>query len=420
MIRVGVWNRSAASMRSALIALAALLGGACPLAAVEPARVPGKDAASHPSPETPAPAAGTVEGGIFPKSFRIPGTETSVGIGGFVKLDYIQDFDAIGEAYEFKVNTIPTGAGETEGRTTIHARESRLHLELRSNTARGKFRAFVEGDFFGDKNAFRLRHAYGEFGHLLGGQTWTTFMDITARPQTLDFEGPDGEVFLRQALLRWSQPLSEKVKWAIALENPAPEIHLASGASGAARSNLPDVPAFVRFESTRGHAQIAALVRQIRYVGGAGESNATELGWGMNGSGKIQLGGRSEAMAQLYGGEGIAHYVESVTGQASDAAMDAALAVETLPLYGGVIGFTRHWSGALRAGLAYSTTVVETSSLQPGSAIERTQDARGNLIWSPVSLVDLGGEVLWGHLEHRDGSDGDAWRFQFAATYRLN
>ena len=48
-----------------------------------------------------------VEEGLFPKSFRIPGTDLSFAIGGFVKVDFIQDFSGIGEPYEFKTNTIP-------------------------------------------------------------------------------------------------------------------------------------------------------------------------------------------------------------------------------------------------------------------------------------------------------------------------
>ena len=163
-----------------------------------------KDDHSHPTthaPEELPPK--VVEEGIIPKSIRIPGIDLSLKFGGYAKVDFIQDFSAIGNADQFKTNTIPaegTDEAAQSGRTTIHARETRVNMDLRSGDQ--KFRVFVEGDFYGTSNAFRLRHAYGEFRGLLGGQTWSTFQDISARPLTIDYEGPDGEVFVRQAMIR--------------------------------------------------------------------------------------------------------------------------------------------------------------------------------------------------------------------------
>ena len=237
------------------IMLISLAAATAALAQQPPAAVPAeppaqeaggkKDEPSHPAhPGTQD--KDLVEKGIFPKSINIPGTDASFSIGGYAKVDFIKDFDSIGNAYDFQTNSIPvagSAAADLDGRTTIHARETRINLEFR---AAKRFRAFVEGDFYGDGNAFRLRHAYGEFGRLLGGQTWSTFQDISARPLTIDFEGPDGEIFVRQALLRWTQPLSKAVKWAIAVENPTPNIAVPSGETGVAQSEcagLRDDPA---------------------------------------------------------------------------------------------------------------------------------------------------------------------------------
>ena len=46
----------------------------------------------------------------------------------------------------------------------VHARETRVNLDLRSHGGPHPVRAFIEGDFFGDNNAFRLRHGFGEYG----------------------------------------------------------------------------------------------------------------------------------------------------------------------------------------------------------------------------------------------------------------
>lgn len=365
--------------------------------------------------EEPAP----VTSGVFPKSILIPGTETSFSIGGYLKADFIQDFDAMGNADQFKVASIPIdGSAAAAGgpQTTIHARESRLNLEVRSP----QVRAFVEGDFFGSGNAFRLRHAYGVYGSVLAGQTWTTFMDISARPQTVDYEGPDAEVFVRQPMIRWTQQLTEQLKWAIAVESPTPEFVLPVGGTGAARASVPDVPMFLRYESDRWHAQAAAVLHQVRYDGGPGEENVTEFGWGVNGTFKARTFGKDEIMGQLMVGDGVAHYVEAVSGQNLDAVFTGPGELETIPLSAVVLGYTHHWSAKVRTGLAYGMVDVSDDPATPGSAVAQTQDARANVIWTPTPLVDFATELLWGRLEHRNGGEGEAIRAQFAVTYRLN
>jgi len=53
-----------------------------------------------------AAAAAAVESGDKPKSWKLPGTNTSMIIGGYVKLDFIYDFYAIGNRNKFATATI--------------------------------------------------------------------------------------------------------------------------------------------------------------------------------------------------------------------------------------------------------------------------------------------------------------------------
>jgi hypothetical protein len=84
------------------------------------------------------------------------------------------------------------------------------------------------------------------------------------------------------------------------------------------------------------------------------------------------------------------------------------------------LGDTSHWRQDLKSGLAYSTASVDDAAgLGPG-VIDRVQDVRASLWYTPYRLVDFAGEVLWGRRANQDGGSGDAWRFQFSAIYRLN
>jgi len=394
-----------------------------------------KDRHSHPSthatvPAQPAPAAvetpvagaveKAVEEGSFPHSLQIPGTELSVAFGGYLKADVIQDFDAIGDATQFKTNTIPaegTAAAAEEGRTTIQANETRLNLDLRSNAG---FRAFVEGDFFGSSGGFRLRHAYGELRGLLAGQTWTTFQDISARPQTLDFEGPDGEVFVRQSLVRYTHGFSPAWKWAVAVENPTSQVAIPQGLVGSVKSDLPDFVTSLRHQGERSHFRAATIVRQIRFAGGPDVSDESAAGWGVNLSAVLKVGGSGELRAQYAVGDGISRYIESLSGQNADAVLAAADGLTTLPSQAAVVGYILNWTPKLRSGLAYSWADLDGESLLAGSSIATTQDVRVNLIHKPYELVEVGGELLWGRRENQDGTRGDAVRGLFSVIYHFN
>lgn len=363
-----------------------------------------------------------LEEGVMPGSIKIPGTDLSLKFGGYVKLDFIQDFDGIGNLSQFKTDTIPvsgTPNADLGGITTIQARETRFNLDLRGDTPRGKFRAFVEGDFYGDGNAFRLRHAFGEFGNLLAGQTWTTFMDISARQRTLDYEGPDAEVFVRQAMIRWTQPLSHRWKLALAVENPGGQFVTPSGLNGSARSNLPDFPAFLRYEDGRGHFQVASILRQIRFDGVEGSPDVSTLGWGVNTTFRFRTTERDSIAGQFVFGSGIGRYVESLAGQSADAVFRGSK-LKALPARGYVLGYEHHWTSSLQSNLAFALADLTTDAVQSNSTIKRTQDARINLIWSPFRLVDLGGEVIWGRRDNKDGSHGAARRFQISMIYNFN
>jgi hypothetical protein len=364
-----------------------------------------------------------VEEGVFPKSIKIPGTDLSFVIGGYVKVDFIQDFDAIGNAFDFQTNSIAvdgSAAAAQSGRTTIHARETRLNFDLRSEGTGGRhFRVFAEGDFYGDGNAFRMRHAFGEFGGLLGGQTWSTFQDISARPLTVDFEGPDGEVFVRQTMIRLTRRFAEHWTVAVAAENPTGQFAIPSGLAGSARSLMPDIPGFVRYQRGPGHVQVAGLVRQLRFDSTGSTPDASSTGWGVNTTFVLPGGGRNQLLGMFVIGEGVARYIESLAGQNLDAILTGN-SLATIRSQAGTIGYNVFWTPTLKSGFAYSTASVEGAAGLGDATIDRVQDVRINLFYTPYRLVDVAGEVLWGRRENKNGASGDAWRVQFAVIYRLN
>ena len=124
--------------------------------------------------ETEAVLGTAVTRGDHPGSFKIPGTNTSVKIGGYVKADFIYDVDAdLGDS--FAASAIPADGSDADrksGNFRSHAKQTRLNFSTWTPTEVGEVKLFIESDFFGqggnqtfsNSTTFRLRHAYGEIG----------------------------------------------------------------------------------------------------------------------------------------------------------------------------------------------------------------------------------------------------------------
>ena len=125
------------------------------------------------------------------------GTKTWVKLGGYAKVDAIIDSTKVGNPNMFITSKIPVEGEADYGKDehfAMHAKQTRLNLELRSPTPIGSLKIYYENDFFGNNTEpsmdYRLRHFYGQVANITVGQTWSTFYDPDSFPDTLDFEGP--------------------------------------------------------------------------------------------------------------------------------------------------------------------------------------------------------------------------------------
>jgi hypothetical protein len=381
--------------------------------------------------------------GEFPGSLRIPGTDAALRIGGLVRMTGIRTLDALGIDDRFITSSIPIAGSEAAGkgdRSTYSARPSRFNLDLRTPTGVGAMRAFIEGDYAGAGNSFRLRHAYGQWRGLTFGQTWSTFSDPEAEPDGIDFEGLNAISLFRQAQVRWSHPLGETFSLAFAAENPAPDISAADGTPVQGVNQVPDLLARLRWrpgEPTKGqgpakgggsllsgsHVQLALLFRQIR---GEHEPNETlsTPGFGYHFSGRVHAPWRRDRNWFLFaaaGGRGIGRYITdlgSLGGQ--DAVFDPATnTLEALPVVSAYLGYEHWWSARVRSTATWGSVFVDNLDVQVGDSLHRTDRASINLSWSPIPRIDLVSEFLWGRRINKDGQRGEARQIQVGTNFRF-
>lgn len=373
----------------------------------------------------------------FPGAWRLPGSSARMRIGGYVKMNFVQSFDQLVTRDRFIVGSIPPSGETVEGATkgfALTAKQSRVNLDMRDETEFGAMRAFVEGDFAGSGETFRLRHAYGQFRYALAGKSWSTLMDLDASPEELDFEGINGRIKVRQSQLRLFPRLTDGLNFSVALEDPAPDV---SGGTGV--SELPDVVIGIDrspvgllnwVDRKDGWSMRTALIgRQIKArVSDVGRKHST-MGWGVTTSGRIPMSFWAESdqfLWQLTYGEGIGRYINdlgAVGGQDAVFAPDGKL--KALPVFAGYLSYQHWWNSRWRSNSTLSWVMVDDydfQSTQPyedlyGPAYEQTLRASINLLFNPVQRVELGAELLWGERKNGDGSSGSASQLQISARY---
>ena len=362
-------------------------------------------------------------------SYKAPGSETTLTIKGYVKLDAIWSdvsagTDSVGDQ-TLSINTVPVGpaAGQhKKDQFTMHARQSRISLGTSTPTSYGEMTTFIEGDFFGadgnesttNSNGFRIRHAYGSLGKLSAGQYWTNFFNEQAYIETLDFGGPVGEMFVRQAQLRWTEKLSHG-DWSVSAENPESVIAVPGSATTFRSDNdhAPDFTARTRLVAGRAVYSAGTLLRNI-HVDALG-ANSGRWGGAIALTGIVPAGERDDLRFDVNFGNAIGRYQNG--GFFPDGYLDAQGSLHLARQTSGFVAVRHFWTPELRSTAAYSAA---TSNPPAGTATGINKSDRSehvNLIWSQVPAVNLGAEYIHAQRTVVGGDRGSLNRIQLSAQY---
>ncbi len=336
-------------------------------------------------------------------------------IGGYVKLDAIFDFDDAGNRFQFLPREIAMDGGDGPT-TTFHARQLFLNLAVTRPTAHGDVDLFVEGDFFGAGNTFRLRHAYGRWGNWLAGQTWSQLVDEDGFIETLDFAGADSGTLLRTAQLRFTHPFSESILWRIGIEENVADV-LGPTVAGQIRNRFPALASGVRLGTVENHLYCLGAIADATFVPDVGPDQ-TETVWALGLSSRFSIGPDDSLISRFIGGDGanslITDNTLSPTGLSAPAGQIIALREFTWS-----IAYLHYWRDDLRSNLVYRQAKASSLPSQSGSELQAIQYAAGNLIWTPVEFIDIGVEYLFGQRQNIDNARSDASRLQFSIIWRL-
>jgi hypothetical protein len=359
----------------------------------------------------------------YPNYFRLPGTKTFMKIGGYAKSDFTFDPRPAGDQERFIPASIPIPAPAANvNNSTVSVRPSRINVDfLVPYKEERSIRFFLEVDFFGSSSTTpRLRHAYAQGKNLLIGQTFSNFMDPDAGPDTLDFQGPNSQVSIRNPQMRYTFRLAKKTTASISIEKPTSDVAFKTADfSALPNSPSPDGTIQLRHEAGYGHVQLSALFRDIAASVPDGRSDSV-FGWGFNLAGLFKIGKDNLTYPGAYG-DGIERYFNDTSGLGIDAAVKSTFnpVLEAVPVGGFYGGYQHLWFDKLRSSLVYGFLQAQNTAAQVNSQFHRSEYSAVNVIWTPIAQLTLGTEFLYGWRVNKDNTTGNAPRIQLSAKYNF-
>lgn len=361
--------------------------------------------------------------------FATKNNRFSLAMGGYINLRVGYDFDGIVDNIDFIPRDIPMNPTyNTSQKLMMDASTSRIFLKAISNSrSLGRVVVFIDTDFRGGTEGSytpRIRSAYVSFLGLTMGRDVTTFCDLLAAPNTIDFQGPNAYNFRFATMLRYEFSfLRDHMTFGMAAELPS--VSATYGDYFAPlHQRVPDFPVYLQYAWGRNrmsHIRASAVFRDI-YAYNLETDNRTSLfGWGVQFSGHITVVPALEFFFNGVYGEGISPYIQDLTGAGLDFTPnpEAPTSIQTVPMFG--------WQAAAQINLiprrlsisgGYSTVEVrKKNGFYSDQQYREGQYIFGNIFCHVSPRCKIGAEYLYGTRENMDGLKNHANRANLMVQY---
>lgn len=365
--------------------------------------------------QAPQPAPPLTGAGSFPGSFIVPGTNTSLHVGGVVELDTWYDTGSFGaatspgadahfdaQAVALKGTGVTPGAGSGNTGTWYWTSQfSRFNFETRTPTPYGELKTYIEVDFDGSATTnggdpsgggtgsnfnqgylARVKQAYAVLGPFLMGQTSSLYADLDAWADTLDAPAEAGNFMgvtdYRIPQIRYTYLLPGGLSAAGSVEMMQSAGIIDTGTGAAALGNFNDFNSFserwpavvgnIRTDQPWGHVAFHVVVadEQFKNLGAVGTSGpvSSENQWGFQSalSGHLNTIGQDKLTWSLGYGIGAAQYSEPLNGAQQGGAYQEGLVCSVASAHsilcsqahvmGLNAGYSHHWTSEWRSTLA--------------------------------------------------------------------
>ncbi len=240
-------------------------------------------------------------------------------------------------------------------------------------------------------------------------------------------------VFFRNVQVRW-MPIKGDSNLTLAIERPG-----ASGDQGiysdrielqgmTARFPMPDFTGAYAYGGKWGYVRVAGALRKIYWDDNQADQvdlSGSATGWGLNFSSNLKPTKNDVIRLQFVYGKGIENYM-------NDAPVDIGIVNnfsnplkpilgKPIPIMGTVVFLDHTWNDKFSSTIGYSRTDIDNTEGQAPNAYRTGQYMLGNLLYTPVPNVMVGGEFQWGQRANfSDGFKSNGYKVQFSFRYNFS
>jgi hypothetical protein len=367
---------------------------------------------------------------------------TSLQIYGKVQLDAIYDFDRVDPDWKdssrpSKIPVQDPAVFGSDGEAILSSRQTTLGMRSEDDTPLGRMKTWVEWDLYAMGNdagelELNTKHLWLEWENWGVGQTNTNFMDGNIFPNTIDYWGPPGMIYVRKPQIRYTHWVGAGGShWSVSLEDPSSDVDAGDvreidpdlAEALQPRDSMPDLTLRWRGMHEWGHYQLAGIARKLdvetKSDGLGGNPNNTPkedtFGWGLNFTSVINTFEMDQLKLGIVYGEGIASYFND-GGTAIGLERGGLDPVESLGL---TLWYDHYWTPRWSTSVGWGMHQQDNTELQSDDAFDTGQLAQINLLYTQGNFL-TGVEAIWMEREDNNGEDNDAFRLQYSVKYSFD
>lgn len=339
-----------------------------------------------------------------------------VNLYGYIRADASYQAKGASTMYN-NISGVPLEhtAEEAQQKDRLHStvNVTRFGVNFKTPSVAGEVGGKLEMDFFGGttRDQFRIRHAYITLDQWLIGQTWSTFIAPEYYPETVDAGTFVGSALLRSPMLRYSDNLSAKTSFAVAIEDP--KYTATSDPDNEMR--LPALVGRLNHKFDNG-----SLLSGRTFMAEKKTSHDNEWAWGVGLGGKYQLSPQTFLKADYYHVKGDGRFLLWAN---NSYVIDDKNNIQSNEFDAISAGITHQFNSQLRSTLGYG--YMKAKDDNSFAEIQKTNITQNKELWqgwinamyNPYKPITFGVEYVYGERETFDGRNGIDNRVNMMASY---
>ncbi len=343
-----------------------------------------------------------------------PDGNMQLRILGSIRLSAFYDMIEMPNKKNFSTYFISTGDDNIRQPNYYNSlNESRIGFEVKRKVGKRVIFGRLEMDFNGNNGQFRIRHAYGQIGSFLFGQTWSLFSNVSSMPATVDGNGPTGSVILRNPQIRYSTRINSNYEFAAAFEYSIPDLtNQEYDTLGLETIQLvPDLTARIKKSGDFGNIQLSAIFNTISLKDEL-HSITNLLGFGGALSGQFKLPEGQKVSYQATYGKSISHFITTFSGTGMDAVYNPNKGLyESLYSFGGFVSYGFDYNDRITSSVSLGYANIFNRYYQADDAYKNSASLSFDAFWEIIRGARVGFEYAYGKRWNKDNESGNASRF---------